>query len=152
MAVRKLLLCEEISGETVKKVYSGQYSQVVLCTEGGDVEACRAICEFLLRHPKLITVTGRCQSAGVLIAAAGQEVLAYPGTEWLHHEASGECEGTATDMRGYAEFLTRHDAWANAFLEERTGRLACDWAADASKETVFTNAEALDWGLLDREL
>jgi ATP-dependent protease ClpP protease subunit len=152
VASKRLLLFEEVTPETGRKVYAGGYSEIVLCTEGGDVEVCRAICEYLIRHRKRITVTGRCQSAGVLIAAAGQETQAYPGVEWLHHECSGEIEGRPHVVRAHAEFMRRADEWANRFLGERTGRPAARWREDALRETVFTNEEALEWGLLDREL
>lgn len=152
MPSKQLLLFEEITPETGRKVYAGGYTQIVLCTDGGDTDVMRAICEYLVRHPKVIYVTGRCQSAGVLIAAAGNEVLAYPGVEWLHHSASGDAEGRKDEMRQWAAYLERNDAWANAFLQERTGRHAVRWAADADKERVFTNAEAVSWGLVDREI
>lgn len=152
MPSKRLLLFEELTAGSGKKVYAGGYSEIVLCTEGGDVEVCRAICEYLLRHPKLVTVTGRCQSAGVLVAACGKETQAYPGVEWLHHECSGEIDGRPSVVRAHADFMRRADEWANQLLEERTGRPASQWREDALQETVFTNAEALEWGLLDREV
>lgn len=152
MPSKQLLLFEEITPETGKKIYAGGYSEIVLCTDGGDTDVMRAICEYLLRHPKLIYVTGRCQSAGVLIAAAGNEVIAYPGVEWLHHNASGEADGKKGDMQMWAEYLRRNDRWANCFLQERTGRAASHWASDAYDERVFTNEEAIEWGLVDREV
>ena len=152
MPSKKLLLFEEITPETGRKVYAGGYTEIVLCTDGGDTDVMRAICEYLIRKPKVITVTGRCQSAGVPIAAAASELLAYPGVEWLHHPATAEVEGPVSHIQNALESLHRQERWVDAFLEERTGRPARLWAADGLDEKVFTNKEALEWGLLDREI
>lgn len=152
MASKQLLLFEEITPATAGKIYKGGYTEIVLCTDGGDTDACRAICEYLLRHPKRLFVSGRCQSAGVMIAAAANETVLYPGVEWLHHRASSVCEGNRGDMMEWVKFLDRHDAWSSEFLEQRTGRPAADWTADSIAERTFTNVEALEWGLADREI
>ena len=150
---KKLVYSGEIGNELVKAVWAGNWTELVLCSEGGDTDCCRAICDYLLSHEKRILVTGKCMSAATAIVACGNPAIATPSTRFMVHKSNIESvSGTAREMVNHGEELKLWDEWYVNLLEQRTKASSEQWRELCSEETCFGSKVALELGLVDEVL
>lgn len=153
MSGRQLVWAGDVDDELVWRVYAGGWSRLVLCSEGGDLYAARAVSDYLLAHPKPVLVTGRCFSAATAVAVSASWCRATPGTRFLVHRpcASDLGSGEMEELAREKDELTVWYKWYLQLLAERTCAPRATWEDLAGDETYFGVAAALKLGLVDEE-
>ena len=99
-----------------------------------------------------VIVDGLAASAASLVMLAGQEIAAAQLASIMIHRASGWLYGNAQDYLDMAKVLAGVDDTVVGLYAERTGMSAPDVRAALESETWFTAAEAIEAGLVDREI
>lgn len=119
---------------------------------GGNVFEGLAIYNQLKRHPARVEVDvdGIAASIASIIALAGDEIRIAANAMMMIHDPVGVVRGDAAEMRKTAEVLDQVKQNLVDTYVERTKQKAQDVAAAMAKETWFTGAEAVQWGLADR--
>ncbi len=150
MATKKLVHSGEIDDDLVGKVYRGGWSELTLCSYGGDIYAARAVVDYLLAHPKPVLITGACFSASLAIAVAGEVCYATPGARFMIHRPEAKnVEGHSRELRNEAAEI---DDWVKWYLELIAGRTDADfqtWNEMLEDETYFGVKIAQELGLVD---
>ena len=125
---------------------------VMINSPGGVALDGVAIANALRRHPATVTahIDGLCASAATIIAVAADEVIAYRGSEWMIHDASGMCWGPAGDMRAAADLLDKVSSDIASLYAEKAGGSPTTWRDAMRAETWYTADEAVAAGLADR--
>lgn len=125
-------------------------------SDGGAVTDGIAIYNALRRHGarKVVTIDGIAASIASLIAMAGDEIVMAANTLMMIHAPSGGEWGNAAAHREFADVL---DTYATAMLESYARRVPAkrdqiDGILRSPKDTWFTAAQAVDYGLADRVL
>lgn len=140
----------DIDDGLVSLVYKGGWSKLVLCSEGGDIYAARAICDYLARHERHVIVTGKCFSAAPAVAIAATSCVATPGCRFMVHKP--HCtgvEGGPHVLKNETEELNVWLTWYLDLLTERTKLSREDWSDLLDAETYMSATAALDAGLVD---
>ena len=125
-------------------------------SDGGAVTDGIAIYNALRRHGarKVVTIDGIAASIASLIAMAGDEIVMAANTLMMIHAPSGGEWGNAAAHREFADVL---DTYATAMLESYARRVPAkrgqiDEILRSPKDTWFTAAQAVEYGLADRVL
>lgn len=125
-------------------------------SDGGAVTDGIAIYNALRRHGarKVVTVDGIAASIASLIAMAGDEIVMAANTLMMIHAPAGAEWGNAAAHREFADVL---DTYATAMLESYARRVPAkrgqiDQILRSPKDTWFTAAQAVEYGLADRVL
>lgn len=125
-------------------------------SDGGAVTDGIAIYNALRRHGarKVVTIDGIAASIASLIAMAGDEIVMAANTLMMIHAPSGAEWGNAAAHREFADVL---DTYATAMLESYARRVPAkrgqiDAILRSPKDTWFTAAQAVEYGLADRVL
>jgi ATP-dependent protease ClpP protease subunit len=125
-------------------------------SDGGAVTDGIAIYNALRRHGarKVVTIDGIAASIASLIAMAGDEIIMAANTLMMIHAPSGGEWGNAAAHREFADVL---DTYATAMLESYARRVPAkrdqiDGILRSPKDTWFTAAQAVEYGLADRVL
>lgn len=138
----------------VKKLQDIKAKQldVRINSPGGSVFDGNSIYNALKRHPANVTtyIDGSALSIASIIALAGDEVVAAPNSIMMIHDPSGWVQGTASEMRSYAELLDKTKSGLVNTYKEKTGKDEKAIATAMAETTWFDAEEAVAWGLADR--
>lgn len=118
---------------------------------GGDVFEAVAIHTLLSQWPAGVDVTidGLAASAASYIATVGRHVSIAPGAFYMIHEAWTVTVGNAADHQKQAELLdTISEAIVSAYVT-KSGRSRAEVRQAMKKDTWFTAAGAVEFGLCD---
>lgn len=164
---RTLAIWCDISSESVLPIISqllelehrspGEPIKVHLCTEGGSLSAALALFDTMrmITSPVIITATGVCASAGLLILAAGDRRYSTENTQFFYHQPIMPGEAPMIS----AEMVTET---ANAYIEQQVNydkliRERCEiddgvWSAhfEGKVAKYFSPHEAATYGLIHR--
>lgn len=133
----------KVSGRVEAHVNSG----------GGDVFDGIAIANALRAHKGGVTVVvdGLAASIASVIAQAGDERVAQPGSMYMIHDAFGGTVGNADEMRQFADTLDKvSDNIASQYAKRSGTGDAASWRDTMRAETWYTAEEAVAAGLADR--
>lgn len=156
-AVAKVYIYDEIgylgvtAQDFVTELNQVKASQINLHlnTPGGDVFDGLAIYNSLRNHSAKVTtiIDGIAASAGSFIAQAGERVIMRPQSQMMIHDAHGLVIGNGKDMAEMAALLDKQSDNIAAIYAERTGKPAAFWRDAMSKETWYSDQEAVAAGL-----
>ncbi|WP_026919690.1 ClpP family protease [Gordonia shandongensis] len=122
--------------------------------EGGDPEAMLGVYDTMqfIRPTVATTCIGEAVSVGAVLLAAGSpgRRSATAHSRIVLHQPAAEGRGTIPDLIIQADELVRVRSDMEAILERHTGRPQSSVRADTDHTRVFTAAEAIDYGLIDR--
>ena len=150
MAAKKLVFAGEINSTLVEKVWRGNWSELILCSDGGCTYCMRAICDYLLDKEKKVIGVGQIMSSATAILACGTPALCSPNCRFLVHASDlSEASGGIQEMRNNAEELKVEENWYLDVLEARTNLSRLEWKDLIREETVFSAAMAKTIGLVD---
>lgn len=148
---KHLIFSGDIDNSLVQQVYQGGWSKLILCSEGGDIYCCRAICDYLARNERKVHVVGKCFSAATAIAVSGSSCTASPGCRFmLHKPHSTGVEGGSHVLKNEKDELDVWTSWYLDLLEARTKTSRADWEDLLAAETYLSASAALDAGLIDK--
>ena len=153
MGAKKLVFSGEIGNELVEKVWKGNWSELILCSEGGCIYADRAVCDYLLKHEKKVIGVGAIMSAATPIIVCGSPAVCSSEVTFMAHFSSAQdTGGRAHEMKNHAEELDRWDKWSLELLSQRTGTSKEQWKDLMEQECHFGAKVALELGLIDEIL
>ena len=126
--------------------------EVHINSGGGDVFDGIAIGNAIRAHkgPVTTVVDGLAASIASVIAQAGQNRVAEPGSMMMIHDAFGMCVGDAAEMTQFASTLDKVSGNIAAVYADRAGGDAAGWRTVMKAETWYTAEEAVAAGLADR--
>lgn len=97
-------------------------------------------------------VVGLCQSAAVLVFAAGDIRIAARESWFMVHEESGKVSGSTSELKSEIAYQARQETQWAELLEYRTGVSRQHWDT-LSRATTYLNAEeAKEMGLVQTYL
>lgn len=119
---------------------------------GGEVYEAVAMYHALRAHDSQITVfvDGLAASAASVVAMAGDLIIMGRGTRMMIHEAWGNANGNATQMKQAVEILDVTSDSLAKFYANRAGGTPAEWRQRMKAETWYSAEEAVDIGLADR--
>jgi len=119
---------------------------------GGDLFDGIAIFNALRSHKGRVTtvVDGLAASIASVIAQAGQDRVAAPGSMVMIHDASALCYGNAGEFSEMAGLLAKVSDNLAGMYAGRCGGPPASWRAAMQAETWYTADEAVAAGLADR--
>jgi ATP-dependent Clp endopeptidase proteolytic subunit ClpP len=125
-----------------------------LNSPGGSVFDGIAIANALRSHPANVTVYVDSLAASIasVIALAGDRVVMMPQSQFMVHNASGVCQGDATEMTRMADMLDKQSLNIAKAYAQHTGGSLTDWQNYMAEETWFSAEEAVAVGLADEVL
>jgi len=149
---KSLIWSGDVDDALVRLVYKGNWTKLVLCSEGGDIYAARAICDYLLkRGNKEVLVTGKCFSSATAIAISGSHCSSTPGTRFMVHKPhTTGVEGGVSVLKNETKELDEWLDWYVDLLVTRTNLSESDWMDLLEAETYMGAPAALDAGLIDK--
>lgn len=118
---------------------------------GGAVFDGQAIYTALRNHPAEITtyIDGLAASIASVIALAGDRVVMAGNALYMIHDPAGWADGTATELRKYADLLDTVGETLIGVYADRTGKPREEIAAAMTAETWYSAADALEFGFVD---
>ena len=128
--------------------------KVIVCSEGGHVEAGDAIhdfCRFI--KPEVIMIgTGWVASAGALIflAAKKENRICLPNTRFLLHQPLGGIGGPAADMEIEAREIVSMRRRINEIISRETGQPVEKVEKDTDRNYWIQAKDAVAYGLISR--
>ena len=139
--------------ERFPELAGAEHITVRLNSCGGDVFTGIAICNALKALPAKVTVRidGIAASAASVIACAGDEVVAMPGSIFMIHEAAAGLLGyyQRADLEALLADLDANNRAILNVYAEKTGRDAGDIAQLMAEETWLVGREIVDAGFAD---
>ncbi len=127
--------------------------QLYINSPGGSVSAGMAIYDTMqyIENDVMTTGIGFCASMGQFLLTAGTpgKRFALPHTKILMHQPSAGLAGTASDIRIYAEQLTRTKREAAELIAHHSGQDVETIVRDSERDRWFTAEEAVAYGLVD---
>ena len=128
--------------------------KVIVCSEGGHVEAGDAIHDFVrFIKPKVIMIgTGWVASAGALIflAAEKENRVCLPNTRFLLHQPLGGIGGPAADMEIEAREIVLMRRRINEIIARETGQPVEKVEKDTDRNYWIPAKDAINYGLISR--
>ena len=127
---------------------------VYISTEGGEIYDMFGIYD-LLRNSRCYIRTvsiGKVMSAGILLAAAGDERYCYPNTIFMSHEASWTAykENLTSQKLTMKHMLDWERRWADC-MEEQTGTPASTWLRIHKGQDLYLTADqAVELGIVEK--
>lgn len=128
--------------------------QLTINSGGGNHMDSLAIYDTLRNWPGEVNILaiGQCQSAAVLIFAAGDVRTASENCWFMVHEDTGKLNGTVAELRlETAQFVRLEAHWAH-LMENRTGTAHATWAELSTATTYLDSKEAHELGLVHKIL
>lgn len=125
---------------------------IPISSNGGSVYEAYQIYNILRAHPakKTAYLTGKCMSAGTIVACAADEVYSTRACIYMIHKALfGYTGGNADELRKEASILEKNDQIIADILSRKTGMTVEDVLALMGEESYFTPNEALRLGFID---
>lgn len=144
-----------MTSETIISMLSGKdVTEIIIpiSSNGGSVYEAYQIYNILRAHPakKTAYLTGKCMSAGTIVASACDEVYSTHACIYMIHKAlMGYTGGNADELRKDASILEKNDNIIAGILSRKTGMSVDDVLALMSEESYFTPNEALSLGFID---
>jgi ATP-dependent Clp protease protease subunit len=119
---------------------------------GGDVWAACDMYALLKDYSGRVTaeVTGLAASSATIMMCGCDEVIAWPGSQFMIHNPRGYAEGEQSDMEAAAQQLETGKAGIVAIYTAKTGQPPEALADLMDKETWFSATQAMEIGLIDR--
>lgn len=119
---------------------------------GGEAYEGVTIMNALRQHPARVTahVDGMAASAASLLLLGAGEVLMYPGSQVMVHDASSFAFGFAADLQKAAEDLDHLSQTMAGVYADYTGGSPAEWRDIMRAETWFDGDEAVEAGLATR--
>jgi ATP-dependent Clp protease protease subunit len=138
--------------DDMKRVASAKTLRIYINSPGGSVFDGVSIHNQLRRHKarKIVQIDGIAASIASVIAMAGDEIVAAPGSFVMIHNPWGLAIGEAADLRKVADSLDKVRGSIINVYTARTGQDAEKVAAMMDEETWMTAQEAVDLGFADR--
>jgi ATP-dependent protease ClpP protease subunit len=126
--------------------------EVHINSGGGDVFDGITIGNSIRGHKGKVTtvVDGLAASIASVIAQAGQERVAEPGSMFMIHDAFGCCMGDSAEMAKMADTLDKVSANIASIYADRAGGTPDSWRAQMKSERWYTAEEAVAAGLADK--
>jgi ATP-dependent Clp protease protease subunit len=128
--------------------------KLIVCSEGGHVEAGDAIHDFVrFIKPKVIMIgTGWVASAGALIflAAKKENRVCLPNTRFLLHQPLGGIGGPAADMEIEAREIVQMRKRINEIIARETGQPFEKVEKDTDRNYWIPAKDAISYGLISR--
>jgi ATP-dependent protease ClpP protease subunit len=126
--------------------------QLHLNSPGGEAFEGIAIMNALRQHPARVTahVDGMAASAASIVAMGADEVVMYPGSQLMVHDALTVAYGFADDLRKQADDLDHLSQSMASLYADRAGGDAAQWREVMKAETWYNGEEAVTAGLADR--
>lgn len=128
--------------------------KLIVCSEGGHVEAGDAIHDFIrFIKPEVIAIgTGWVASAGALIflGAEKKNRVCLPNTRFLLHQPMGGVGGPAADMEIEAREIVSMRARINAIIARETGQSIEKVEKDTDRNYWIPAKDAIEYGLISR--
>lgn len=128
--------------------------KIIVCSEGGHVEAGDAIHDFIrFIKPKVIMVgTGWVASAGALIflAARKENRVCLPNTRFLLHQPLGGIGGPAADMEIEAREIVTMRRRINEIIARETGQSFEKIEKDTDRNYWIQAKDAIEYGLISQ--
>ena len=130
--------------------------QIYINSPGGSVTAGMAIYDTM-QYVKCDVSTiciGMAASMGAFLLAGGTKGkrMALPNAEIMIHQPSGGSQGQATEIEIAAKHILRTKEKLNKILAANTGRDYEVIAADTERDNWKTAQEALEYGLIDKDI
>jgi len=166
---RTISIWSDITNESVLSIISqllelehrepGKPIRIHLCTEGGSLAAALALYDAIrmISSPTIITATGICASAGLLILVAGDKRFCTKNTQFFYHQPimPGESAMTSSEMvtetaNAYICQQTNYDK----IIMTRCGLTNALWRRHFKGKTAkyFCAEEAVAYGLVHEAL
>jgi ATP-dependent protease ClpP protease subunit len=119
---------------------------------GGDAFDGIALANTLVAHKAKVTmhIEGMAASAASVIAMAGDEIVAHPGSRFMAHDALCLSMGNAADHRADADLLDAVSQDIAGIYAARAGGTPDEWRQKMLATTWFSADEAVAAGLADR--
>jgi ATP-dependent Clp protease protease subunit len=128
--------------------------KVIVCSEGGHVEAGDAIHDFVrFIKPRVVMIgTGWVASAGALIflAAKRENRVCLPNTRFLLHQPLGGIGGPAADMEIEAREIVQMRRRINEIIARETGQPVEKIEKDTDRNLWIQAKDAIAYGLISR--
>lgn len=148
--ISQLIQLEHQSHEPIK---------IHLCTDGGSLSAASALYDTMrmISSPIIITATGVCASAGLLLLLGGDKRYCTKNTQFFYHQPvmTGEVATISADMikENTSEYLYQQIKY-DSILRERTGISDDDWFStfEGKISKYFDAEEAISYGFVDSVL
>jgi ATP-dependent protease ClpP protease subunit len=144
-----------LAANDVKTMLNGaDVTEIIIpisCFGGGVLEAFE-IGDLLRAHPakKIGYLTGKCMSAGTIIASMCDEVYSTPHCIYMIHKAIfSNTGGNADELKKDIALLEKYDVMISDVLAKKTGMKATDILDLMKVESYFMPSEALALGFID---
>ena len=143
--VSKLLALSAASEDPIK---------LIICSQGGHVEAGDAIHDFIhFVRPRVIAIgTGWVASAGahIFLGAAKANRFCLPNTRFLLHQPLGTVMGRSTDIDIEAREIIRMRDRINRIIARETGQSLEKIERDTDRNFWIVAEEAVEYGIVSR--
>ncbi|QOX78739.1 phage major capsid protein [Trichlorobacter lovleyi] len=137
--------CKEVAALNVRQI------DLHINSPGGSVFDGQAIYNALKRHPACVTtyVDGIAASIASVIALAGDTVIMAPNSLYMIHNPWGLAQGSADEMRKYADLLDKVRDTIVSVYREKCGLSDEGIIALMDAETWMSAEEAQAFGFVD---
>lgn len=123
---------------------------------GGSVSAGMSIYDTMqFVKPDISTLcVGLAASMGAVLLAGGAEGKRYalPNSRVMIHQPMGGFQGQATDIDIHAREIIKTRTRLNEILAKHTGQPVDKIAEDTERDKFLTTEEALEYGLIDKQM
>lgn len=138
--------CKEVAALKVNQI------DLHINSPGGSVFDGQAIYNALKRHPANVTtyVDGIAASIASVIALAGNKIIMAPNALYMIHNPWGFAQGSADEMRKYADLLDKVRDTIVAVYREKCGLSDDEIIAAMDAETWMSAEEAQAFGFVDQ--
>ena len=123
---------------------------------GGSVSAGMSIYDTMqFVKPDVSTLcVGLAASMGAVLLAGGAEGKRYalPNSRVMIHQPMGGFQGQATDIDIHAREIIKTRTRLNEILAKHTGQPVDKIAEDTERDKFLTTEEALEYGLIDKQM
>ncbi|SNQ51566.1 proteolytic subunit of ClpA-ClpP and ClpX-ClpP ATP-dependent serine proteases [Frankia canadensis] len=126
---------------------------IYINSPGGSFTSLTAIYDTMqFVRPDISTICmGQAASAAAVLLAAGTpgKRCTLENSRILIHQPSAQAQGQSSDLEIQAREILRVRALQEAMLARHTGRAEDEIRRDTERDTIFSAAEAKDYGLVD---
>ena len=126
--------------------------EIYLNSTGGNVDTALSVYELIKDHKGQVTIriSGVAMSAATIISSAPNAKVIMPkGSLMMIHKVSTGMSGNADEFRKIAETLEVYENNVLEIYAEKTGKTVEEIRPFVDKETYFTAAQAVEFGLAD---
>ena len=133
--------------------------QLYIDSPGGSITAGMAIYDTMqyIKCDVSTICIGMAASMGAFLLAAGAKGkrMALPNSEVMIHQpliGGGGLSGQTTDIKIYTDHLVKTKEKMNRILSERSGQTYEKVCEDTERDNFMTSQEAMEYGLIDRDI